>query len=213
MAPAANLPGRAAPQDKPAKEQNKMSAVEQPPTFAAERTPSEWEAAFLAEQASVMGGSEQESFNKEASFQAERTPSEWERAVLAEQASVKVEPSLSQTKTAPGAPARADSFANLSPEELEKQFMAQMAEAMGSSTSAPAPARAESFSTLSPEELERQFMAQMAAAMGSSTAVPGIQMTSSTGSAGSARSMGASPRSVGRQSSTGSASSKVLKLC
>ena len=58
--------------------------VERVPSFQAERTPSEWERAFLADQAEAMGG--EENVTRGQSFDANRTPSEWERAFLAEQA-------------------------------------------------------------------------------------------------------------------------------
>jgi hypothetical protein len=167
------------------KEQDQMNNHHQPPTYRADRTPSEWEAAFMAEQARVMGGSDQESFNKTESFQAERTPSECGRACLAEKTSaMKVfDSDGSQAGAKPEAPSRADSFGNLSAEELERQFMAEMAEAMGSSRAVP------------------RF-----------SSAGGI---SSAGSCGSMWDKGVSPRSdtgISRLSSTGSASSKVINL-
>jgi len=139
----------------------------------------------MAEQARVMGGSDQESFNKTESFQAERTPSECGRACLAEKTSaMKVfDSDGSQAGAKPEAPSRADSFGNLSAEELERQFMAEMAEAMGSSRAVP------------------RF-----------SSAGGI---SSAGSCGSMWDKGVSPRSdtgISRLSSTGSASSKVINL-
>lgn len=136
----ANPPGLVAPQERPGtssptpgrttKVQDQMNNGYQPPTYRADQTPSEWEAAFVAEQARVMGGSDQESFNKTESFQAERT-------CLAEKTSAMNVCDDSQAGSTPDAPSRADSFGNLSAEELERQFMAEMAEAMGSSRAVP----------------------------------------------------------------------------
>ena len=95
--------------------------VERVPSFQAERTPSEWERAFLAEQAQAMGGVESMAVASDQSFNTERTPSEWERAFHAEQAAAMGEE----------APLRSNSFSQMSPEDLEKEFMRQMMECMG----------------------------------------------------------------------------------
>ncbi len=126
-----------------------MSVLDRVPSFEINRSPSEWEKAFTAEQEVIMGG--QEHFKRVESFPVDRTPSEWERAFLAEQQAAMgeskppagkeaVDRTLSEWERAfeqdraaalAEAPSRADSFSKLSPEELEKQFMVQMVEAMG----------------------------------------------------------------------------------
>jgi hypothetical protein len=144
----ANPPGVVAPQDRPGtpspprrvmQGQDQMNNHYQLPTYRADRTPSEWEAAFMAEQARVMGGSDSDQESSTESFQAERTPSEWERAFFAEKTSAMnaCDSDDSQAGATPEAPSRADSFGNLSAEELERRFMAEMAEAMGSSRAVP----------------------------------------------------------------------------
>jgi len=106
------------------------------PSFQPERTPSEWERAFLAEEAVVLRGGAQdvaeEGFNRVGSFNVQRTPSEWEQAFTQEQVTA-IEGDAARCEQPPGL---IDTYANLSPEEVEKQFMAQMAEAMGGSADA-----------------------------------------------------------------------------
>jgi hypothetical protein len=94
---------------------SKDSLVERVPSFQAERTPSDWERAFLAERAQAEGGGGEESFARIPSFNAERTPSEWERAFQAEQA-----------EAMERGPDRVQSISQMSPEDLEKEFMRQM---------------------------------------------------------------------------------------
>jgi hypothetical protein len=94
-----------------------IDGAKRAPSFAVDRTPSEWEKAFLLEQAKVMGGTQNP--NQEEAFTADRTPSQWERAFEEERGTVM------------GAPARVESISKMSPEDLEKQFMAEMMATMG----------------------------------------------------------------------------------
>jgi hypothetical protein len=87
----------------------------------------------------------------------------------------------SQAGAKPEAPSRADSFGNLSAEELERQFMAEMAEAMGSSRAVP------------------RF-----------SSAGGISSAGSCGSMWDKGVSPRSDTGISRLSSTGSASSKVI---